>query len=52
MSRWIKPKLIIMVKGKIEESVLCHCKQPNYPYTGPSGGSCPSWTKCKENTQT
>jgi len=24
--RWKKPELQVLIRGKIEESVLCHCK--------------------------
>lgn len=42
--RWRKPELEVLIRGKIEESVLCHCKTlagsgQGYEGTGPCSGS-------------
>lgn len=49
--RWIRPELVLLIKGTSEEAVLCHCKRRDMgPYTGPSGNHCPSTYQCYTNT--
>jgi len=50
--KWQKPQLVVLLKGRTEEAVLCHCKMPNYglgtfPYSGSC--SCPG-RHCKNNS--
>ena len=47
---WIRPEIILLVKGTSEESVLCHCKRHDMgEYSGPYGNHCPSTSECKTN---
>ena len=47
--QWTKPELIVLVRGPVEESVLCHCKRGD-GWSGPYCGSCPSTTRCQDNS--
>jgi len=39
--RWVKPELQVLIRGRIEESVLCHCKTQAGGQTWPYGsGGC------------
>ncbi|MBD3415095.1 MAG: hypothetical protein GF421_11770 [Candidatus Aminicenantes bacterium] len=38
--KWRKPELQVLIRGKIEESVLCHCKHNHDGSTWPSGSGC------------
>ena len=37
--KWHKPELVVLVRGRLEESVLCHCKRPDK-----GGGSWGQWS--------
>jgi hypothetical protein len=39
---WIKPKLIVLFKGRPEEAVLAGCKGTSG--NGPSGNTCAAYT--------
>jgi hypothetical protein len=45
---WNKPELVVLFRGKPEESVLCHCKHKNTPPVSPAGqhDDCNWWPSC------
>ncbi len=38
--KWKKPELQVLIRGKIEESVLCHCKTQAGGQKWPCGTGC------------
>jgi hypothetical protein len=55
--RWVTPELVILFRGRPEESVLCHCKYagtapvaPYNSYNDCTSGSYCGCTACQNNT--
>jgi len=54
--KWKKPKLLVLARGRPEESVLGYCKIENRPWFGPYSDGC-GWhiiwpEACKDETPT